>query len=68
MNKKQLTQEEEARLYLDLLRMQNDDNMAGFSRIDFVDYEPAIKRVSKVFPQFVYEITDFGVQIEKRSM
>ena len=68
MNKKQLTQEEEARLYLDLLRMQNDENMAGFSRIDFVDYEPAIKRVRKVFPQFVYEITDFGVQIEKRSM
>ena len=68
MNKKQLTQEEEARLYLDLLRLQDDENMGGFSRIDFVDYEPAIKRVRKVFPQFVYEITDFGVQIEKRSM
>ena len=68
MNKKQLTQEEEARLYLDLLRMQNDDNMAEFSRIDFVDYEPAIKRVRKVFPQFIYEITDFGVQIDKRSV
>lgn len=64
---KEATQEDYEDIKAECRRIINDDMIGGFGRINFVDYSKYIIELVREFPQLIFKLECFGLNIDKRE-
>ncbi|MBR6641618.1 MAG: hypothetical protein IKL08_05450 [Clostridia bacterium] len=49
------------------LNMRQDNNMASFGRINFIDYTPVLGKLREEFPEFDFIQEHYGLNVNKRE-
>lgn len=49
------------------LKMRQDDNMCGFSRVNFIDYTPILGTLREEFPELEFIQKSYGLTVDKKE-
>lgn len=49
------------------LKMREDKNMCGFSRVNFIDYTPVLGTLREEFPELEFVQKSYGLTVDKKE-
>ena len=49
------------------LKMRQDSNMCGFSRVNFIDYTPILGTLREEFPELEFVQKRYGLAVDKKE-